>query len=542
MNETVSKVGDQIKQAFAKVGEAWKNQEPARKRLILIIGAGLIALALGLVVFLNVRSGRYTVLYASMSQDESVLGKGILETAQIPSRINSEGQLEVPSKYINRAMGQLAMQGIPSTTLDYNILADASGLTTTEFEKRTALTNQWQNRLQDIIRSLEGVQNAFVTLKIDATNSNRVWDSQATQNSGSVVVHMKPGYVLTNDQAYAIRFLVGSSVGIAPEEVTVMDGAGNLLAAPGQAFDAQAAATSSFLERMDLEREIETRLSEKTANLLTLLYPEPDSFRISCTAQLDFDAMVTEMKEYFPLEGTIHGVVDQEELQAQMGLGQLTGGVVGETDNTDVPIYVDLNGDGQPDAVDFSRFRDYAVSYTLKQIEKGGPSLATATISVVINDSITNETRQSMRESIAQATNVPVDNISVQSFLVGDNTNPPGGNNDGTTPATILGIPVLFFYIAVAVLVLLIVVLILVAILRSKAKKKRLLAEQAELEAEQAEADRIQQEIEERKKQLKDAAIGDQSENAITNEVREFARNNPEITANLLRNWLKEGE
>ena len=58
----------------------------------------------------------------------------------------------------------------------------------------------------------------------------------------------------------------------------------------------------------------------------------------------------------------------------------------------------------------------------------------------------------------------------------------------------------------------------------------------------QAEAERIQQEIEERKKQLKNAAMGEESENAITNEVREFARNNPEITANLLRNWMKEGE
>ena len=54
--------------------------------------------------------------------------------------------------------------------------------------------------------------------------------------------------------------------------------------------------------------------------------------------------------------------------------------------------------------------------------------------------------------------------------------------------------------------------------------------------------DGVRQEIEERKRQLKDAAIGDQSENAITNEVRDFARTNPEITANLLRTWLKGGE
>ena len=538
MNERLAQVGTQLKDALVKVQTAWKELEASRKRLILVLVLGLIAVVVGIVVILNVVGGRYVVLYEGMSQDESVQGLGVLETAGISARINDAGELEVPSDRIEAAMGQLALQGLPTTTLDYNILAQASGLTTTEFEKREAQKNQWQNRLQDTIKSLTGVQNAIVTLKIP-NDTNRVWDPEAIKGSGSATIFMKPGYVLSPSQAMAIRHLIGPSVGIDPTEVTVMDGNGNLLAAAGEDYDVQAVVAAQFLERMGLEKEVEARMIQKAANLLSLKYPNTENWRISCTATLDFDAMVTEIKTYIPLEGTIHGVVDEEEIDAQMGPGQFSEGVVGETDNTDVPIYVDVDGDGQMDTVDYHRFRDYAVSYTLEQIEKDGPSLEGLTLSIVVDDSLSNETRQSLRQAISLGTGIPIENVGVESFLTAGTGEP---EPPGTGGETLLGIPILFVYIAIGILLLLILILIFMMMMRSRAKKKKLVAAMADAEAEQAEADRIQQEIEERKKRLKDAAIGDQSENAITNEVREFARSNPEITANLLRNWLKEGE
>ena len=46
------------------------------------------------------------------------------------------------------------------------------------------------------------------------------------------------------------------------------------------------------------------------------------------------------------------------------------------------------------------------------------------------------------------------------------------------------------------------------------------------------------------KKQLSDAAKGetDPRDEAILEEVREFAKQNPEITASLLRAWLRAGD
>ncbi|MDL2327162.1 hypothetical protein LJC64_00670 [Ruminococcaceae bacterium OttesenSCG-928-A11] len=540
MNERVAQLGNQFKGAVNKITVTWKEQEPVRKRRIIILAAAVLVAAIAIVVALNMVNGRYVVLFEDVSADEVTRGIGILETLESPisARTNNKGQLMVPSKDVNRATAQLAIQGIPTTTLDYSILDAAGGLTTTENEKNWAWINQQQNRLQDTIKTYNGVQNAIVQLNIQE-NSNRVWDVQANQSSASVSVTMKQGYILGTGQVNGIRNLVASAVGIDPLQVTVLDSDGNALATAGVVYDAQSAA-NVVLERIGLENAAEQNLIAKAVNQLSLRYPDANDYRVACKVSLDFDAMITEAKDYQPEPGTLAGVLDEEEIDAVLGFGQYAQGVVGETDNTDVPIYVDYDGDDNADSVDFHRYRDYAVDYVLKQITKDGPSVASASISVAVNGASNADQEQSLRMLIAGATDIPIEKVTVQSYLVPDPEVPVvqpwyvGIFGEDFNP--------LILYIILASLIAVIVVLVVVLSLRSKAKKKRLALEIAAAEAEQEEAERIQSEIEARKNELKNAALGEQKENAITEEVREFARQNPEITANLLRNWLKDGD
>ena len=74
-------------------------------------------------------------------------------------------------------------------------------------------------------------------------------------------------------------------------------------------------------------------------------------------------------------------------------------------------------------------------------------------------------------------------------------------------------------------------------------KKENYLAEAEEEERNRAkEARRQQTEIENYKKTLEDIAKGktDPKNEAIVEEVRDFAKSNPQIAANLIRTWLKE--
>ena len=78
-------------------------------------------------------------------------------------------------------------------------------------------------------------------------------------------------------------------------------------------------------------------------------------------------------------------------------------------------------------------------------------------------------------------------------------------------------------------------------VLVRKRQKKRLA--EAEAESEML-INSLQAEIEERKRQIADAANADNdpSDNAIVQEIRNFAKENPEITASLIRSWLKEDQ
>ena len=537
MNERMAAMGDQVKEAFSKLGDSWKNQEPARKKKMVIALIALLALIVAAVIAMNMMGNRYVVLYEGMARDESVSGLSALQSAGMTGRINDAGELEVPSNMADAAMGQLAMAGIPNSTLDYSIFKEAGGLTTTDFEKRQFQINQQQNRLQDIIRTYAGVSNAYVTLNINAS-SNRVWDAGSSPNSGSVKVDLEPGAVLTPGQISGIRYLVAASVGINADDVAVIDAGGTVLAAAGDGANTEYASAQEFLQRQSFEEEVEGRMRDKAANILSVSFPSADSYSISVTAVLDYDAMITESMEYIPFGDTTAGITEREGIRATMGTGQFTEGVVGETDNTDIPIYADLDGDGQMDTVNYSVDRDFLVSYLKSQIEKDGAKLTEASIAVAIRGTVTPEDRQKLRELIAAATNLPVESITVEGLLdktVEDDKGQTAGN-------TILGLPPLFIYIAAGVLAVLVLLLILISIIRARLKKKRKVAEQAEMMAEQEEQERVQKEIEERKRQLKDAAAGDTGDDAITDEVRDFARTNPEITANLLRNWMKEGE
>ena len=99
----------------------------------------------------------------------------------------------------------------------------------------------------------------------------------------------------------------------------------------------------------------------------------------------------------------------------------------------------------------------------------------------------------------------------------------------------------------VAFLILLILLVIFLSA-RSRKRKKQAMELAAAAEAQAAaEAEKqkeldAQREIEEHKKMLRDEAEANVNakENAITNEIRDFAQKNPEITAALLRSLMRE--
>lgn len=534
-------VGGQLKKLLADLKAMWAKLDKKKQRIAMIAAGGLLVFIVGITLILNLGNAGYEILYTGMDNSESASVYAALQSMDNPiaARMNGKGEVEVPSKDKDRALVELAIQGIPKSGLPYDIFPGSGSLTSTDLEKRKQIEYQLQNRLQDTLKQFNDIKSAVVTLSL-ATGNNKVWETQASKSTASVSLHLRPGVTFGKDNVSAVKVLVASSVGYTmdPKDVKIIDAATslNLLGREDSSLGLE-----GEMERLGYQDEIDSRYASKVANIVSLIIPA-ENFRVNSSIKIDFDKMITESKEYLtsPDSNNNSGILQHEIGTGVMNPGNLSGGLPGEENNTDTPpgYYVDNNGDGVPDVVDYSVDKEYAISYILNQIEKNQAKILQedSTISVFIKGEIDEDVREKLIDSAAGATGLPLANISVQS--VGDIPTldpgiPAGGFKlEGTT-----------LYIMIGIVAGLLLLILLLLILSSKSKKKKLAKAAADAAASNVQiftSGGSEKELEERKRQIQDAALRSKNENAIADEVREFAKQNPQITANLLRSWLKE--
>lgn len=535
---------NKVKQSLGKAKGAWSSMAPTLRRVLVISLLALVAFAIALTMYLNMNAGRWVLLYNNLEREESSEIYAILQDMEIPSQLDATGAVMVQASQKDYIVGQMAMKSYPRSTLTYDIFSQAQGLTTTDFEKQQLSIFQLQNRLQDTINLYSGVRSSVVTLSV-AQDSTRVWEASSNKSTGSVTVQMRPGEQLTPEEVSGIKYLVSASVpNMAQQDVEVFDAETQKHLLSSDEVDSRA---DIDYERLNFEDRVERRLVEKALNVLTLAY-DPSDVRVSATVVIDYAKMATESKQYQPSEAsTINsGVLQHQDTEQTTVTEDNAQGLPGEEDNTDVPTMVDGLVDNTQ-TTRSSSSSDFAVSYIMQQIEKDRAELKNASISVALNGEIDDIVRQSIIDNVSKATNIPPENVSVQSYIVQVPTD-RGGTGLQLTPTMMLAIGGGFL------LLLLLLIILIVLLARKKKKKKneqeQALAEAQEqleqiepleevIDAEDAEFN-LQQELEERKRQLRENAQSNTADEAITNEVREFARNNPEITANLLRAWMKE--
>ncbi len=519
---------ERVKKVYSDSLEYWNNIPKKRQRYVIGIAAGVVLLAIVLAVVLNTVGSGYVVLYPGMSQTESTELLSELGIRNVPNRVTEDGEVMVPRTVREDLLVELAILGFPKSTLTYDIFSSATGFTTTEFERQQYLLFQTQERAQSTLIRIDNVSDAIVTYSVPSTD-DYVWEDDSQKSTASVLLTFSNNGAVSTEMVSGIKNLVASAVpNLNPIDVHVVD------AATGIELDSGDESLNSVeyeLKRMGLEAEVEKDISDKILNVLTLGY-NPEDIRISTTVTLDYDKMITESMEYIGNEDN-EGVLTSEQYSAIGGGDIESGGVVGEEENTDVPIYVtDENGDMV--LVDYTRQNEYLVSYVKQQVEKDEASIEDTTVSIAIRDNeLTDQKRAQIIESAATAGNVSRDRISIMAFEAEILEEEPTGVE------ALLANPLLLAIIVGGVLLFIIIIVIIMV-----AGRKKRAAAMAEEEAKLLFVDGVQfntqAEVEAYKQQLKDAteASKNSKENVIVEEVREFAKTNPDITAQLIRTWL----
>lgn len=510
-----------------------------RKITIGVIAGGIILFAIILTLFLNFNQSGYCVLYKNIDSSEASQVYQTLKELGAEPQMNAAGEVMVPKQEYDVWLLQLAEKGFPQTALPYDIFSSHTGMTTTEAERQQWLVYQLQDRLQATLKRMSGVNNAVVTITMPES-TDYVWE-QATKKqpaTASVLLTLKPGVTLTAGQVTAMKNLVASAVPkMEVADVTAVD-AQTLLELQGEG-ETNGISTTQNLE---FEQIVQKQIEDNIVRVLTPRYGK-DGVVAVAKATINYDKMITEKMELQEKPKDENGkggggFTTHTEGEYTLNGKETVGGIVGEENNTDIPSYSYSKPD-EKDTTHYTWNTDIDYSYIKTQIEKGNAILERATVSVMVKDENLSQERQTeLINLVSKSADIDKKQIFVSSFKpeVADDSKGEAQSDWGFLEM----IPLWAYFAAGGVVLLVVFLIIMITAMKRKAKRKK---ELAALQQEEDEKRRAQEEILAYKRQLSEAKSGPQpKEAAIMDEVRNFAKDNPEITASLLRSWLKEGE
>ena len=560
---------DKIKIYIDKARAMLSKLSSRTKKLAIITISAILIFSVAAAILLNNRG--YEVLFTGLNEQEASEIIGKLQESAIDYKYENDGTILVPADQEQKLKAQLVYEGYPKSGFTYNVFKDNIDLMTTDFEKNNYKLFELQDRIGSTISLFDGVKDAKVTIALGEDRKYVLDSKNATDTSASVVVIMKDGGSPTAEQVKGIQRLISKSIPqLDIENVAVLDGEGNdVSVAPSLQSDLNQL-------RADFERQLENSVKSKVANVLAPFYGE-ENVKVSVKAQIDMNKKIRETINYFqpdPADQTQtapgaaaegeegnaqgeagtgaageikRGIPSRESInQEVIRDGEATGGVPGTETNSDIPIYGQLELNGNETQIINQNEIDYLVDQIKEQTQIDAGMIEDLTVSVSINtrNNGTSVTEEELIKLVGNASGIaPEKRTDKISIVRGEFYDPDAGLGEGLTPDNQKQI----YIIAAAALAILIALIVTLLLLRRKKKKSKLSEKQISKEDAPA-VERLIQVMEVPKgpgmEDIRDNLINIKNEKSLElrGNIREFAEDNPEISAQLLKSWLKGGD
>lgn len=356
----------------------------AFRRLTPIVVLAVCITAL-LMMFMWSGQASYKPLFGASERVNAAEMMEALDAAGVAYRLHPQtGQVLVPQQRLSEARMLLAAKGVvakPPAGLELMDQKDPLGVS--QFVQDVRFRRGLEGELSQSIMTLDAVDSARVHLSIARSTSFVVGDGE--QSSASVVLRLKPGAELTNEQIAAIVNMVAGSVrGLDPARVSLIDQAGSFLSArvdPAEKLGSQAAA--------DAARRYENNTYRNLRNLLGPVLGE-ENFKASVTAEVDNDHISETHEKY----GDAPRVLS-EALREELDSDPLALGVPGSLSNRPIAAAAGAQqtqnaaSDGaqeQSTAQRNAATRQYAYDRSITQVERSRGRLEKLSVAVVLNN------------------------------------------------------------------------------------------------------------------------------------------------------------
>lgn len=378
----------------------WAELKPVQKGAIVAV----CAVVFGALVYLIVRGSRpdYVPLYTNLQEADAAEVVSALREAGINYRLAADGTaILVPQRQVYQTRLDLAAKGLPKHgVVGFEIFQQVS-FGSTDFERNVKYLWALQGELTRTIREYDAIENARVHISLPEKS---LFLREQQPASASILLQLRPGARLTSGQVSGIAHLVAHSVeALDPQDVTIVDTAGNLLSQPS---DLQTGVSSLAMQRLEIQRAFERDVERHLQSMLESLYGEGRAI-VRVKAEMNFDSEEETLEIFEPAgpEGLVRTSKTSEESSESSSPGNGVAGVSANTPEEAFPTY--STPEAGPDAGHRYQRSSAEMAYEVNRTERrrvvapGG--LLGLSVAVWIDGDLTAMEREQLRGTLIAA-------------------------------------------------------------------------------------------------------------------------------------------
>lgn len=283
-----------------------------------------------------------------------------LKILNIKYELTHQGStIMVPEEDVYDLRLQIATSGvIQSGGIGFELF-NQTNLGITDFERHLNFQRALQEELRRTIVQLDEVEQARVHLVLPEKN---VFIEEETPATASVALKLKPLKKLSKEQVRGILLLVSSSVeGMQPENVTIIDMAGNVLS-DHVAGDYAGDFTEQSLKRHEIKKAFENQMEQQLQTMLEKILG-PGKAVTMINVDLDFDQREKHTVTY-----------GNQVVRSEAGFTEETNLPTGATGvpgvESNVPEYPAESTENGQVTSEFSNREEYTRNYEVDTIEE----------------------------------------------------------------------------------------------------------------------------------------------------------------------------
>lgn len=534
----VAKLKDGIEQLKYK----WQELSSLVKKSIILFA--ISAIFIGGFLFYLATKVEYGVLFTDLNSVDAGVITQDLKEKKIPYQLTDNGTTVLIAKdAIDEYRIELAVDDkLPDSSSGFELFDGASIMTTDEDRKimyQRALTGE----LQRAISSLEGVQKAQVIL---STPDDDLFSDSQKEATASIALTVK-----TNLDEASVRGIVALTVGavenLKAENVQIVDQNGRVLVQAEDENDLIGNVNDKF---MLLKRNYEETLEKKVANLLEPIYGVGKA-KVSINVDLDFDSKESTTTTYANPE------VRSESIEATGNGDDIERAQTGQVNDN----VSNVTGGEEERSSSYSRNINNELDTETTTVISAPGTIRRMTSSVVVSADIPENIRRELEALIASAVGFDEargDQIAVQGMDFWQDNAVGEEPKKGNTPMTItLDKLLIYFVVGLAITSLILIAALIFVLLKRKneAEESFIVDDETDNETDtlqdgleevpvvadfysEDEATDAEEELKQALEVAQEEKIKEQDQK--DRQAKQYAGDNPEVAAELIKSWLKD--